>query len=66
MPYRREGKKIYSKAGGKWHLKQVATSIANAKKALKLLYGIESGNWTPTNARSSDVQAGRLMRLKKR
>lgn len=42
MPYKRKGKKIYSKASGKWKLKQTAKSVENAKKTLKLLYGLES------------------------
>jgi len=37
MPYKRVGRVIYSKSGGKWHVKQVCTSIQNAIKALRLL-----------------------------
>lgn len=44
MPYRREGNKIYSKASGKWKLKQTCTSIKNAIKALGLLQGLEHGS----------------------
>ena len=43
MPYKRKGKTVYSKSGGKWHKKQTATSVANAKKTMRLLYGIEGG-----------------------
>jgi len=43
MPYKRSGKQILHKKGGKWKVKQTATSIANAKKALRLLRGIEHG-----------------------
>jgi len=37
MPYKRRGKNIYSKSGGRWHLKQRCKSVANAIKALRLL-----------------------------
>jgi hypothetical protein len=48
MPYRRVGKKIYSKSSGKWKLKQTCKSAKNAKSAMKLLYGIESGAIKPS------------------
>lgn len=41
MPYKRVGRKIYSKRTGKWKLKQTATSTDNAKKAMRLLNMIE-------------------------
>jgi len=47
MPYRREGRKIFHKVGGRWRLKQVTGSVAKAKKALALLHGIERGNLEP-------------------
>lgn len=47
MPYKREGRKIFHKVGGRWKVKQVATSIENAKSAIKLLRGVEHG-WEPT------------------
>ena len=43
MPYKRIGKKIYTKATGRWRLKQTCHSIAKAKRALKLLRGLEHG-----------------------
>lgn len=43
MPYRVIGDKIYSKSSGRWRLKQTAKNAANAKAALRLLYGIEGG-----------------------
>lgn len=42
MPYKRVGRVIYKKANG-WHKKQTCTSVENAKKALRLLRGIEHG-----------------------
>jgi hypothetical protein len=47
MPYKRKGKVIYHLKGGHWSIKQRATSIANAKSAMKLLQGVEHG-WKPT------------------
>ncbi len=47
MPYKLEGNTIMHKKGGKWSKKQTATSKANAKSALRLLYGVEHG-WKPT------------------
>ena len=43
MPYRRVKNKIYTKATGRWRLKQTCKSIRNAQKALKLLRGLEKG-----------------------
>ena len=43
VPYKRIGKKVYSKASGKWELKQTAKTVVNARKILKLLQGIEAG-----------------------
>lgn len=43
MPYKRSRRKVYSKATGKWKLKQTCGSIAKAKRAMKLLQGLESG-----------------------
>ena len=43
MPYKRIGRKIYHKKNGKWSVKQTATSIENAKAAMRLLEGIEHG-----------------------
>lgn len=50
MPYKRIGLKIYKKVNSKWKLKQTATSIVNAIKALRLLGGIEHG-FRPTGRR---------------
>ena len=47
MPYKRKGKVIYHKKGNHWTVKQTASSIENAKKALRLLQGVEHG-WKPT------------------
>lgn len=43
MPYKRVGKVIYTKASGKWRVKQKCRTVGNAKKALRLLRGIEHG-----------------------
>jgi len=43
MPYKLIKNKIYSKATGKWKLKQTCKSVASAKRALGLLEGLESG-----------------------
>jgi hypothetical protein len=43
MPYKRIGKKVYHKVNGHWRVKQHATSIVNANKTIRLLYGIEHG-----------------------
>ena len=47
MPYKRKGKVIYTKATGRWRKKQTCHSISNAKKALKLLEGLEHGSIQP-------------------
>jgi len=44
MPYRRVGKTVQHKKGGKWTKKQTATSVANAEAAMRLLRGLESGS----------------------
>jgi len=41
MPYKRVGKTVYHKKGGKWLVKQVCKSVATAKKAIGLLQAIE-------------------------
>jgi len=43
VPYKIVGKKVYHKKGGKWSVKQTCKSVANAKKAIRLLRGIEHG-----------------------
>ncbi len=52
MPYQLRGKEIWSKSGGKWHKKQTCKSVANAKKALGLLEGLESGSITPAQVKA--------------
>lgn len=48
MPYRiaADGVTIEHKKGGKWSVKQKATSAAHAKSAMRLLQGVEHG-WQP-------------------
>lgn len=41
MPYKRSGKKVLVKKAKGWKVKQVCTSVANAKKAIRLLYSKE-------------------------
>lgn len=43
MPYKRVSRSVYTKASGKWKVKQVCQSIKNAKAAMRLLRGIEAG-----------------------
>jgi len=43
MPYKRVKKTIFSKATGRWKKKQTCKSVSNAKRALKLLDGLEHG-----------------------
>jgi len=43
VPYKREGKKVLHKKGGVWKVKQVARSVENAEKAIRLLRGLEHG-----------------------
>jgi len=50
MPYKLEGKKVMHKKGGEWKTKQVCSSPAAAKKAMRLLQGVEHG-WKPTGKR---------------
>jgi len=37
MPWKRVGNKVYHLSGGKWRVKQVCSSVENAKKTLLLL-----------------------------
>ena len=41
MPYRIVGKDVEHKVNGRWKVKQHCKSNANAKKAMRLLEGIE-------------------------
>ena len=43
MPYKLKGNTIYHKKGGRWSIKQRTHSPSNARKALRLLRGIEHG-----------------------
>jgi len=43
MPYKRIGRKVMHKKGGKWKVKQTCKSEAAAKSAIRLLYGVEHG-----------------------
>ena len=47
MPYKISGNKIMHQKGGKWSVKQTATSHENAVKALGLLQGLEKGTIKP-------------------
>jgi len=48
MPYQLRGKTIYTKRTGKWKKKQTCRSVAAAKRAMKLLRGLESGSIKPS------------------
>ena len=61
MPYLLKGKTIYSKSSGKWKKKQTGKSVASAKRALKLLRGLESGS-----IKSSQVGKGKFKKSKRR
>ncbi|MDD5006830.1 MAG: hypothetical protein PHC68_00340 [Syntrophorhabdaceae bacterium] len=41
MPYKRDGNKVLHFKGGKWSVKQVCKSAANAAAAIRLLYAKE-------------------------
>ena len=43
MPYKRKGKVVYSKSGGKWHIKQRCKSVESAEGAMRLLRGLKHG-----------------------
>jgi hypothetical protein len=45
MPYKRIGRKVYSKSIGRWRLKQTAKNVNNAKAALRLLNSLENKKW---------------------
>jgi hypothetical protein len=49
MPYKIQGSEILHFKQGKWSVKQKCSSPENAKKALRLLEGIEHG-WNPGKA----------------
>jgi len=54
MPYKRIGRKIFTKSGGNWKLKQTAKTLENAKKTMRLLQGLEKGNIKKPGAKSSE------------
>lgn len=43
MPYKIVGKNLMHMKSGKWSVKQHCSSVANAKKAMSLLRGLEYG-----------------------
>jgi len=47
MPYKIVGKTVYTKRTGTWKKKQTCGSVAKAKRAIKLLRGLESGSIKP-------------------
>ena len=47
MPYKRIGSNVYTKATGRWRIKQHCRSVDNAKKAIRLLRGLEKGTIKP-------------------
>lgn len=51
MPYRRKGRKVYHKKGGKWKVKQTCRSVSAAKRAINLLRGVAHG-WKPTGKKA--------------
>ena len=52
MPYKRVGRKVLHKRGGAWKVKQVCSSPESAKRALRLLQGVEHG-WEPTGGKTT-------------
>lgn len=53
MPYKRVGKKVYHKKGGRWKVKQTCRNPTNAKRAISLLRALEHNpNWKPTGKKS--------------
>jgi len=53
MPYKVIGKKVYHQKGGMWKVKQTCGSNDAAKRAMKLLYGIETGSIKTSRSKSS-------------
>jgi len=51
MPYRQNPKnsrEVQKKVKNRWVHEQTCKSASAAKRAIKLLYGIEGGEWKPT------------------
>lgn len=65
MPYKLVKKTIYSKASGKWKKKQTCASVANAKKAMALLQGLESGSIKKEDVGKRKKFVKRAMKVKK-
>lgn len=59
MPYKVIGRTVYTKKSGKWKKKQTCKSPAAAKRAIKLLRGLESGS-----IKRSDVGKGKFRKKK--
>lgn len=66
MPYKIIGKTIYTKRSGKWRKKQTARTVANAKRALKLLRGLEAGTIKPAQVGKGKFAKKKKGRRKKR
>lgn len=56
MPYKRVGKTVMHKKGGKWRKKAKAKSPARAKRQINLLRGVEHGNWKPTGKKARSLR----------
>ena len=52
MPYKVENSNVLHEKDGKWVVKQHCKSHKAALRAMRLLYGIESGKWKPTGAKA--------------
>jgi len=52
MPYKVEGNNVLHEKGGEWVVKQKCSSHAAALRAMRLLWGIEGGEWHPTGAKA--------------
>jgi len=66
MPYKLVGKTIYTKSSGKWKKKQTCKSVANAKKALRLLRGLEHGSIQPNQSNNSTSMAKKTSKKSKK
>jgi len=52
VPYKVEGSNVLHEKDGKWTVKQHCKSHQAALRAMRLLYGIEGGEWRPTGAKA--------------
>jgi len=66
MPYKVIGNKVYHQKGGTWKVKQTCGSNDAAKKAMKLLYGIETGSIKKPRSKTSRSKTPRSKSTKKR